>query len=412
MSVFSTHPATRWLAPGAAVVLVGGVALVANHSASADPSLPPRSAAQLLVDVQQARLAGLSGTVVQTSNLGLPSIAGLGGGGGAEGGSGGSSALSSTVAGTHTWRVWLAGQDRQRLALVGSLGESDLIRDGRNVWMWSSKDKTATHTVLPAESATGDHSGASGGAPGGSLGRTPGTGATPSPTDLPKTPQEAAQRALDALDPTTSVTTSGTSKVAGRSAYDLVLKPKDAQSLVAQVRISIDATKHVPLRVQVYSTKTANPAFEVGFTSVDFATPAASQFAFNPPPGTKVTEHTLPAKADLQKGSATARAQAAAARPTVVGKGWTTVLVGKLPASAPSGSSTSSGKPGDTAGALGANGAQLQRMLALLPKVSGSWGSGHLLSGTLFSAVVTTDGRYAVGAVAPDRLYAALAAQK
>lgn len=403
MSVFSTHPATRWLAPGAAVVLVGGVALAANHRASADPSLPTRSAAHLLVDVQQARLAGLSGTVVQTSNLGLPSIAGLAGGGGAEGGSGGSSALSSTIAGTHTWRVWLAGQDKQRLALVGSLGESDVIRDGRNVWMWSSKDKTATHTVLPAESATGDHSGAAG---------ADGTGgSTPSPTDLPKTPQEAAQRALAALDPTTSVTTSGTSSVAGRSAYDLVLKPRDAQSLVAQVRISIDATKHVPLRVQVYSTKIANPAFEVGFTSVDFATPAASQFAFNPPPGTKVTERTLPAKADLQKGSATARAQAAAARPTVVGKGWTTVLVGTLPPSTGTGSSTGSTKPGDKAGGLGANGAQLQRMLALLPKVSGSWGSGHLLTGTLFSAVVTTDGRYAVGAVAPDRLYAALAAK-
>jgi len=411
MSVFSTHPATRWLAPGAAVVLVGGVALAANHRASADPSLPARSAAQLLVDVQQARLAGLSGTVVQTSNLGLPSIAGLAGGGGAEGGSGGSSALSSTIAGTHTWRVWLAGQDKQRLALVGSLGESDLIRDGRNVWMWSSKDKTATHTVLPAESATGDHSGAAGGAPG--AGATP--GATPSPTDLPKTPQEAAQRALAALDPTTSVTTSGTSSVAGRSAYDLVLKPRDAQSLVAQVRISIDATKHVPLRVQVYSTKTANPAFEVGFTSVDFATPAASQFAFNPPPGTKVTERTLPAKADLQKGSAAARSQAAAARPTVVGKGWTTVLVGTLPASTGSKAPTA-GTSGDRNGATGAGGAngaaQLQGMLALLPKVSGSWGSGHLLSGTLFSAVVTTDGRYAVGAVAPDRLYAALAAQK
>ena len=411
MSVFSTHPATRWLAPGAAVVLVGGVALAANHRASADPSLPARSAAQLLVDVQQARLAGLSGTVVQTSNLGLPSIAGLAGGGGAEGGSGGSSALSSTIAGTHTWRVWLAGQDKQRLALVGSLGESDLIRDGRNVWMWSSKDKTATHTVLPAESATGDHSGAAGGAPG--AGATP--GASPSPTDLPKTPQEAAQRALAALDPTTSVTTSGTSSVAGRSAYDLVLKPRDAQSLVAQVRISIDATKHVPLRVQVYSTKTANPAFEVGFTSVDFATPAASQFAFNPPPGTKVTERTLPAKADLQKGSAAARAEAAAARPTVVGKGWTTVLVGTLPASTGSKAPTA-GTSGDRNGATGAGGAngaaQLQGMLALLPKVSGSWGSGHLLSGTLFSAVVTTDGRYAVGAVAPDRLYAALAAQK
>jgi len=402
MSVFSIHPATRWFAPGAAVVLVGGVALTANHRASADPSLPSRSAAQLLVDVQRARLAGLSGTVVQTSNLGLPAIAGLGAGGGAEGGSGGSSALSSTASGTHTWRVWLAGQDRQRLALVGSLGESDVIRDRRDVWVWSSKDKTATHTVLPADAAEGP------------AGSGSGTGAaTPAPTDLPKTPQEAAQRALAALDPTTVVATSGTSSVAGRAAYDLVLKPRDTQSLVAQVRISIDAAKHVPLRVQVYSTKMANPAFEVGFTSVDFATPAASQFAFNPPPGTKVTERTLPGKADLLKGSAATRAQAATSRPAVVGTGWTTVLVGKLPTTTGT-APTSGDRGGTTRNGLkaGANSmGQLEALVSMLPKVSGSWGSGHLLSGTLFSAVVTTDGRYAVGAVSPDRLYAALAAK-
>ena len=50
-------------------------------------------------------------------------------------------------------------------------------------------------------------------------------------------------------------------------------------------------------------------------------------------------------------------------------------------------------------------------MLNLLPKVSGTWGSGHLLSGTLFSAVLTDDGRVAIGAVAPAQLYAALAAK-
>ena len=50
-------------------------------------------------------------------------------------------------------------------------------------------------------------------------------------------------------------------------------------------------------------------------------------------------------------------------------------------------------------------------MLDLLPKVSGAWGTGHLLEGTLFSAVLTDDGRVAVGAVTPQTLYAALAAR-
>ena len=43
-------------------------------------ALPPRSAAQLLVDLQTARLDGLSGTVVQTADLGLPPLPGLTGG--------------------------------------------------------------------------------------------------------------------------------------------------------------------------------------------------------------------------------------------------------------------------------------------------------------------------------------------
>jgi hypothetical protein len=49
------------------------------------------------------------------------------------------------------------------------------------------------------------------------------------------------------------------------------------------------------------------------------------------------------------------------------------------------------------------------RLLARLPKVGGTWGSGRLLRGTLFSAVLTDDGRLAVGAVRPEALYAALA---
>ena len=51
---------------------------------------------------------------------------------------------------------------------------------------------------------------------------------------------------------------------------------------------------------------------------------------------------------------------------------------------------------------------QVSRMLRVLPRVSGTWGSGHLLKGTLFSALLTDDGRVVVGAVAPEALYAAL----
>jgi hypothetical protein len=46
-------------------------------------------------------------------------------------------------------------------------------------------------------------------------------------------------------------------------------------------------------------------------------------------------------------------------------------------------------------------------LLALLPRKSGDWGSGSLLSTRLVNVLVTDDGRVLVGAVKPDVLYEA-----
>ncbi len=383
MRIFDEHPRARWAAPVAAAAVVGAATFTSSHLASADPSLPHRSAAQLLVDVQKAGLTPLSGTIVQTANLGLPELPGIGAAGGDSGH--GTTSLTSMLSGTHTWRVWYASPQQARLALVGGTGETDVIRNGKDLWVWSSSDKSAAHHVL----SQADQKMADQHAPG------------PSST-LPRTPQEAAQQALAAMGPTTDVTTSGTASVAGRSAYELVLKPRDNRTLVASVRIAIDAARHVPLRVQVFSTKIANPAFEVGFTHVDFGKPAARQFAFNPPPGTKVTTSDTGPGAAAPKVDAQSKGPEQVA-PKAVGTGWTTVVVAHLPSAAEPGTSS----PGGADQQLG----QLQAVLKALPKVSGAWGSGRLLTGTLFSAVLTDDGRVAVGAVAPSQLYAALAAR-
>jgi hypothetical protein len=191
--------------------------------------------------------------------------------------------------------------------------------------------------------------------------------------------------------------------------YELVLTPKDKATLVASVRIAIDSEKHIPLRVQVYSTKLANPAFEIAFTAVDFDKPDARQFAFTPPAGTTVTESdavTAP-KGTPGTNPAPVLPSGTASRPRIVGSGWSMVVV--APFSTAPFSSTPSQK--DTSGAAGDITRQLSSILKALPASSGAWGSGHVLQGTLFSVVVTDDGRVALGAVAPDRLYAALAAK-
>ena len=365
MSVFEHRPALRWLVPLLAAVLLGaGTSTVGIVTAAARGGLPHRSAAQLLVDVQKARLDGLSGTVVQNAALGLPSVPG------AEGS--GSSNMSSLVSGSHTLRLWYADPDHVRIALQGTLGESDLVRNGRDLWSWSSSDKSATHRVVPLSSNGTGHSLASA---------------------SPVTPQQAADEALKAITPSTEVRTSGTATVAGRSAYELVLRPRERGSLVDSVRIAIDGKTRVPTRVQVFAKHVAKPALEVGFTSFDPSRPPRSMFRFNPPPHTKVTDSgsAAPSKAHADQGRSAKQKDDAGSPPRVVGKGWTSVVVAHVPSGALTGSPTTA------------------RMLAALPPVSGSWGSGRLLRGTLFSAVLTNDGRVAVGAVAPDALYTALA---
>ena len=394
MSIFEKTPALRWAVPAVtAVALVGGGSAITGIHASADTGLPARSAAQLLVDVQKARLGGLSGTVVQKSDLGLPSLPGIGGSSGVA-----SSDLTSLMSGTHTMRVWVAGPGKARMALLGTLGESDVIQNGQDVWVWASQAKTAKHYVLPAHTTAG---------------QSKTTPDMPGTTNVPTSPQAAADQALAAITPSTKVTTSGTARVAGQSAYELVLKPKEATSLVKEVRVAIDGRRHVPLRVQVFAKSARAPVFEVAFSSVDFARPEAAQFAFNPPPGTIVTEAKTPTSGKATAGSKTktvAPQAKSADMPKVIGKGWGSVVVVKMSASTAS-PAGSTGASGTSSATTDKTVAQLMKYVGQLPEVSGTWGSGHLMAGTGFSALLTDDGRLVVGAVTPKGLYAALAAK-
>lgn len=370
MSVLKNRAVLRWLVPvTAGVAVIGGGAAVGTFAADAEPALPPRTAAQLLVDLQTSRLDGLSGTVVQRADLGLPQIANLAG-------LAGGNELTTMLTGTHTLRVWYSGQDRQRVALLDTLGERDVLRNGRDLWVWDSRSNTAKHRTLP-ESGAAEHA-------------------------VPATPAEAADRALAAVDPTTAVTVGRSARVAGRDAYELVLTPRDADSLVHQVRIALDAKQHVPLRFEVLADGGDRPAFELAFTQVDFRRPDADQFRFNPPPGVTVTEEPadkLPAGKHRPGGPAEAVPAGTDLR--TVGTGWTTVLVarmdrGELPGGA---------KGGDGQAPAGAEAAA--GLLEAMPKVSGDWGSGRLFSGRLFSVLITDDGRVLAGLVTPERLYQA-----
>ncbi len=348
MSVLSSRPGFRWLVPaGAALAVIGGGVAIGAITAAADPRLAPRSAAELLVDLQTARLDGVSGTVVLRADLGLPALPGVGGRGSAD--------ITSLISGTHTLRVWYAGPDQARVALLGTLGETDVIRNGRDLWIWESRENRATHRTLPADQA---------GAPG-ERGGLPIV-----PTDMPFSPQQLADLAVAALEPTTEVTTDGSARVAGRDAHELVLAPKDKESLVGSIRLAIDAREHVPLRVQVFARDGGDPAIEVAFTQISFARPDPEQFQFNPPPGATVTEESAdsgpkdlttrtPAPGTLANPGDAGTKEPGVKDPgvkdpdkadpgngrgvTVVGSGWTSVLVARVPQSPPAAGDQDSG---------------------------------------------------------------------
>ncbi len=361
----------RWTVPVAvaAVIAAGGVAV--RTSAQADSGLPDKTAAELLVAVQNAGSAPFAGTVTKTARLGIPALPGN------------DTSLQSLVSGTHTARVWYAGPDRTRVALVGDLAETDVIHNGRDVWIWSSDTDTAQHATLPAHQA-------------GDAGAHDRTAPTPEATAL--TPAEAATQALAAIDPTTAVTVSGTSRVAERPVYELVLRPKDPSSLIGQVRLAIDSATSTPLRVQVYATGGTKPAFETSFTSIEFATPSADLFAFTPPPGAKVKQlgGSTPEQ-DTKAEKATPDKAGATSGTTVVGKGWTSVLV-------------LHGSPADAAATKGSGvSGTLATMLRATTPVSGTFGSGRLLRTKLVSVLLLDDGRTLIGAVTPAALEAAAA---
>src|SRR6266511_2621874 len=375
MSVMASRPVLRWALPaGIVTVVLAGGAIATALRASADVRLPPRSAAQLLVDLQTARLDGVSGTVVERADLGLPGLPpglSLGGGGAAD--------VTSLISGTHTLRVWYSGTDKARVALLSATGESDIIVNRGEAWVWNSRDNSAVHYK------DGDAR------PGPAKSHVPPADLA---SDLPKTTQEVADRVLAALDPTTAVRIDSNALVAGHKAYQLVLEPKTTASLIGEVRIAIAGEAHVPTRAEVFAkADMGKAAFEIGFTQVSFQRPDDSVFNFNPPPGAKVTEAEQAAK---DAAANTPDRPEAAPKSVVLGQGWTAVLVARLPETTPAGKAQDNGAQ-----------AGIQGFLDRLPQVHGAFGSGRVLTSKLFTALLLDDGRVLIGAVSQERLVAA-----
>ena len=370
----------KWLPAILAPVLVIGAVVAAPAVARAASTPPDKTAQQVLALIATAKDAAYSGTVEQHSDLGLPQLPTAGPGSSA-GGSDATAQILDLLTADHTARVFVDGASKQRVQVLDRLAERDVIRNGSEVWTYDSKTKKANRITLSARSSAGSGTPITGPVPNDPDTSSPGSSATPELQTL--SPAQLADRAIQAITPSTDVTVTSTASVAGRAVYELELTPKTGSAtLVSHVVLSVDAATGLPLRVVVDARGQKADAFSVGFSSIDFSTPAASLFRFTPPTGATVTTHTAPATSPTKKPHAAPNA-AAHPKPTVTGTGWDTIV--ELPASA---TATKGSAPTPSA-----------TQSKLLDELTTAVPGGRALQTSLLSVLLLDDGRVLVGSV-------------
>ncbi|NED02126.1 DUF2092 domain-containing protein [Streptomyces sp. SID6648] len=394
-TVVGRRKAARYIVPVAvAGVAAATIGLVPALASSGDPDLPKISAQELIEKIAASDEEQLSGTFKISTDLGLP-LDGLAGslvpGGEREGKDGGAAApqdkLMELTSGTHTLRVAADGPERQKLSILGDASEYSVIHNQGEVWAYDSTSDEVYHAEAPEGRDGGKHA----------------EKAPKGPEGAPATPKDFAEQALAAAGDTTSVTVDGTAQVAGRDAYQLLIKPKQSGSTIGSVRIAVDAENGVPLKFTLSAASGGKAVVDAGFTKVDFAKPAASTFAFTPPKGAKVTE------ADELETGKDERGAAQKALPgqlaeldglageggfNVIGEGWTSIAEIKSPGGKGLPEAGSGDMPAEAQGFLDALG----------DKVTGKFGSGTVFKTRLVNALLTDDGSVYVGAVTKDAL--------
>lgn len=275
-----------WAVPtGVAIAVAAAFATPPLLASAGDTDLPDITPAQLAERVAGAEPTPLSGTVVHTARLGLPELP-LTEATGAD--------PVALLGGSSTLRVWTDGVARSRVSLLGAASEYSVVTDGPESWTYSSTTDEVVHYTLDAEGRAQYEAAAA----------DVRAGVVPSVVGSLPTPAEAARTALAQVEGYSTVTLDAQTTVAGRPAYQLVVTPRGAETLVGRVVVGVDAETSTPLRVQVWSVQDAQvPALEIGFTDITFAQPDEGVLTFSTPAGASVREVVVPMMEPKEPGA-------------------------------------------------------------------------------------------------------------
>jgi hypothetical protein len=353
----------RWPWIAGAFVLVTAVAavVVIPTAADAQVDLPDKTPAALLAFVAASDVTAMTGTIEQTSDLGLPDLSGLmGSSEGAESSVTPSDAVD-LLTGSHTAKVYLDG-DRSRLQVLDRLAERDVYVDraAGEGWFVDSETKTATHFTAGGDMSSPERR----------------------PDATVETPQQMLDDALAKLGDSTEISVGTDGRVAGRDVYELVLVPNDDASLVGEARFAIDGETGAALAASVTARGADQPAFDIAFTDVSFAAPDPTTLTYTPASGYTVEKKTL-SSPHTDSGATQDGRTDAAARPVAHGEGWTAVV--ELPRADASTSDAARGA------------ATLESLTQPVP-------GGRVLETALVTVFFADDGRVFAGAVTAEHL--------
>ena len=346
----------RWMpaiiAP--AVIAAGAIAVPLQANAVDLPDLTPQEVMLLM----EGDVTGFSGTIVKTSDLGLPPLE-----------------MSSMmdeemikemeekmpegfeefipqlieqnvftqaielIAGTHTFRVYASDQG-MRVQVLDPMSQRDLIINENEMWLYNAREATAQTAKFDFEVSDLEAEEAEA-----MVRQQLEAYAAELQLDL-SNPEAVADYLMSMVSEDTEVSVGKDHLVAGRTAYQLIAQPKATNSVIESVVISVDSETGMALRVEVFSIEKDTAVFVVGFESISFQAPDRALFSFTPPAGTIVTELELPAEleaeleslrneyeankpseAELEAKKAELEARYAdQPMPQMIGEGWETVL--------------------------------------------------------------------------------------
>ncbi len=383
----------RWMPAVVTPAVIAAISLVPLQANAVD--LPDMSAEELMVMMMDAQPTEFSGTILKTSNLGLPALE-----------------LSSMVSeedaermrekmpeefadfapevieqnllteamelvtGEHRVRVYV-GETGMRAQILDMMAQRDLIVSGNTVWTYDSREQVAMYAELDEEKLAE-----------GKIEAEAEISAYIAEIGLDLTdPQAVAEYLMSQVGDSSEVTVGTDHYHAGRTAYQLIVTPNSVVSLVDSIVVSVDSETGMPLALSVYSTEQAEPAMEVGYESISFGDQDESMFSFTPPAGTQIVDleelEAQKEKVDLEMWMDMEEMESLEEKPepVMIGEGWDTIVL--MPA-------------GDKA--LAEMGGEL--IQSLMTPVAG----GMLFSTPLMNVFMTDSGDVYAGAVSVQHL--------